>query len=264
MTRSVSYTYAVARYVDGLRRTLRGLHGVGGEPVHLVEPTHGAGPVAVVSPVPEQDFEESALRRHLEDLEWLEDLARAHHGVIEAIAARTTVLPLRLATVYLDDIRVRAVLDERQSVFDEQLSHLADHLEWGVKLYVDQPTTPAGPPPNPEPGSGRAYLRQRRAQRDSRQDAYQAAERAARRIETAARAYAVERVRHRPQEGQLAVGPGVNVSNDAYLVPLDHAEPFRTDVLHSIDGLAGVRVEVTGPWAPYSFAALQQAQEAAP
>ncbi|MGW6360670.1 GvpL/GvpF family gas vesicle protein [Streptomyces sp. NPDC055092] len=47
----------------------------------------------VVSHVRAQDFQEDALKQHLEDLEWLKAVARAHHGVIEALAAHTTVLP---------------------------------------------------------------------------------------------------------------------------------------------------------------------------
>ncbi|MGK4585249.1 GvpL/GvpF family gas vesicle protein [Kitasatospora sp. HPMI-4] len=252
---SLTYTYAVAQNADALRQTVDGLVGVSGAPVHLVHTAHG-GVVAAVSQVPEEDFDEAALSRHLEDLEWLEALARAHHRVIEAIAACTTVLPLRLATVYLDDNRVRAVLDNRWDVFLGQLCRLAGHVEWGVKLYIDAP--PIAPTPSPDLSPGRAYLRQRRAEKDSRQDAFRAAERAAERIEAVARVYAVDRVRHRPQEGELAVGPGVNVCNDAYLVPLDRADSFRADILHSTESLAGVRVDVTGPWVPYSFAALQE------
>jgi len=59
---------------------------------------------------------------------------------------------------------------------------------------------------------------------------------------------------HRPQQGELASGAGENIANDAYLVPVARVGEFRA----ALDGLAddapGVRVEITGPWAPYSFA----------
>lgn len=42
--------------------------------------------------------------------------------------------------------------------------------------------------------------------------------------------------------------------NDAFLVPRGRGEAFRTEVARVGQGLAGIRVEVTGPWAPYSFA----------
>jgi hypothetical protein len=264
MTDAITYAYAVARDADGsLEETLAGLPGVADTPVHLVRAGQGDDVVIAVSPVPERDFQEAALRSHLEDLEWLESVARAHHRVIEALAARTTVLPLRLATVYLDDERVRLMLRARHEAFDRRLTELAAQVEWGVKIYVEAaPATenPADGPTDTGLSPGRAYLSRRRAQRHARDDAYRNAERAAEQVEAAARALAVDRVQHRPQQGELARRPGENVVNDAYLVPLDHAEGFRADVMRAAEGLPGVRVEVTGPWAPYSFATPAEAE----
>ncbi|WP_319020251.1 GvpL/GvpF family gas vesicle protein [Streptomyces peucetius] len=83
----------------------------------------------MASSVHSRDFDEAALRRHLEDLEWLEGVAWAHHAVIEALGAATTVLPLRLATVYLDDDRAREALDEGRAVFERLLARLEGHVE---------------------------------------------------------------------------------------------------------------------------------------
>ena len=259
----LAYTYAVARPTSGLHRVATALPGVAGARVHLVEPTDASEVVAVVSPVPAADFDEAALRHHLEELTWLEEIARAHHHVIEEIAAHTTVLPLRLATVYLDDDRVRAVLDARHDAFRERLSQLAGRLEWGVKLYVDTPAAPPTAPPQ-DLGPGRAYLHHRRAEQDLRQAGFRAAQTAAERIDAAARLHAVDRVRHRVQQGELAPGPGTNVTNDAYLVETEHADAFHAAVVRSTDDLLGVRVDITGPWAPYSFATPHQDEESAP
>ncbi|MCL7491759.1 MULTISPECIES: GvpL/GvpF family gas vesicle protein [Streptomyces] len=264
MTEAITYAYAVAQDAEGsLEEALSGLPGVADGPVHLVRAGHRGEVVVAVSPVPERDFEENALRAHLEDLDWLESVARAHHRVIEALAARTTVLPLRLATVYLDDERVRQMLDARQEAFAERLSDLAAHTEWGVKIYVEAPAAtdrPAEPPADADLSPGRAYLSHRKAQRHARDDAYREAEQVAQRVETAARSYAVDRVQHRVQQGELARGPGENVINDAYLVPLEYGESFRAEVLRTAEALPGVRVEVTGPWAPYSFATPPEAE----
>ncbi|WP_406379146.1 GvpL/GvpF family gas vesicle protein [Streptomyces sp. NBC_01618] len=264
MTEVITYAYAVARDADGvLEEELSGLPGVADAPVRLVHTGHCGDVVVAVSPVPAQDFQEAALRAHLEDLDWLESVARAHHRVIEALAARTTVLPLRLATVYLDDERVGQMLDARREAFAERLSDLAAQVEWGVKIYVEAPAateSPAEPSADPALSPGRAYLSHRRAQRHARDDAYRDAEQAARRVEDAARDVAVDRVQHRTQQGELARGPGENVVNDAYLVPLAHSEQFRADVMQAAEGLPGVRIEVTGPWAPYSFATPAEAE----
>jgi hypothetical protein len=261
----LSYAYAVVRSSGTAARSaqaaLAGVRGVAGAPVTLVR----SGPVAaVISAVPGEEFSEEALKARLEDLDWLESTARAHHLVIEALAARTTVLPLRLATVYLDESRVARMLSERQEVFAALLDRFDDHVEWGVKVYAEVPSSPASVPESSSASSassaassapGHAYLRLRRQHHQAREETWRAAQEAVRRTEERARGLAVERVRHRPQQGTLAGGPGENLANDAYLVPRRLADEFHDRMLHAADGLPGVRVEVTGPWAPYSFTA---------
>jgi hypothetical protein len=59
----------------------------------------------------------------------------------------------------------------------------------------------------------------------------------------------------------LSSAAGENVANLAFLVPAAQEDAFRAalDTLGSVR--PGVRVEVTGPWAPYSFATTAAAQE---
>lgn len=256
--RSLSYAYAVVRPTAALTEdALREVRGVASGAVRLVE---AAGVAAAVGSVPEEEFSEAALKRRLEDLAWLEQVARAHHGVVEFLAARTTVLPLRLATVYVDDARVVEVLRRGAGTFSHMLDRFAGHVEWGVKVYAelaegrsdqDDADTEALDP-------GRAYLRRRRRQREGEGAVRSAAVEAVRRIDAEAGEVAVELARHRPQQGQLAVGTGENVANDAYLVPVGRSDEFRDRVRRSTRDLPGVRVEITGPWAPYSFAVLTE------
>ncbi|GGT31558.1 hypothetical protein GCM10010271_39370 [Streptomyces kurssanovii] len=285
---AVTYVYAVARDSAALREAAAELAGVGGAAVRVVAGTDGHGDSSgpgrgsrsgsgsgqegpdepgqvafVASSVSARDFDEDALRRHLEDLEWLEAVARAHHGVIEMLAGATTVLPLRLATVYLDDDSAREALDAGHDGFVQLLARLEGHVEWGVKIYVDAPaeTTGAATADDaPAPGTagaglgpGRSYLRTRRAQRSSRERAHEAARTAADRIEAAGHAYATDRARHRVQQGELAGSNGENVVNDAYLLREDRSQAFRAEVARAAEDLPGVRVEITGPWVPYSF-----------
>ncbi|MFD0428183.1 GvpL/GvpF family gas vesicle protein [Streptomyces zhihengii] len=206
-----------------------------------------------VGEVPAADFREEALRRRLEELEWLETVARAHHAVVEALAAVTTVLPLRLATVYVDEAGARAALDEGRGRSPSGCRCWPGTGSGGegVRGPVGG-TLPGARGGRPLPG--RSYLRQRREQRSGREEVYRDARTAAGRVEEAALRYAAGRARHRVQQGTLAGAAGENVLNDAFLVADDRTEAFRTDVAGAAQGLTGVRVEVTGPWAPYSFA----------
>ncbi|MGW4204841.1 GvpL/GvpF family gas vesicle protein [Streptomyces sp. NPDC004726] len=261
----VVYAYAVALDAEGLRERTKALRGVHDAPVRLVRGGPGRRLAAAVSSVPASQFGQEELKAHLEDLAWLEETARAHHDVIEALYESTSVLPLRLGTVYLEDAGVTRVLDTEGGAFLKRLARLADHVEWGVKVYVEgrspqEPPEPVAEPPEESPG--RAYLQGRRTQQRSRDETWHNAMVVARRIEDVGRAYASGWARHRVQQGELARGPGQNVINDAYLVPLERAERFRAEASRAAEGLEGVRIEVTGPWAPYSFASPSETSAA--
>ncbi|MFF5389911.1 GvpL/GvpF family gas vesicle protein [Streptomyces sp. NPDC013012] len=228
------------------------------DPLPTTDPAPGPDPAPVafvVSRVASDEFDERTLKARFEDLEWLEGVARAHHEVVQTVARHDTVLPLRLATVYQNDERARGALAAQQHVFAERIGLLRDRSEFGVKLYL-------GPTGSSEPredaadaslGPGKAYLRSRRAQHSAQEVRYRHAQEAADRVEALAARFSTHRVRHPAQRGALA-GPEENVLNDAYLVPYDRGEEFRTALTAAVEGLDGVRVEVTGPWAPYSFA----------
>lgn len=265
---ALTYVYAVAPLTAALRDALEDLRGIHGSPVLFVTAPPGLGtgpggpqpPLAfATSHVPRRDFNESALKEHFEDLEWLEDVARAHHDVVQALSTRTTVLPLRMATVYQDDDRAGQALAEQYDVFADRLAQLTDHTEFGVKIYLTPTAAPAGTGRVNAADSGtattpgKAYLQRRRAQHDAQEAVYSQAQEAAEIIGAIASRYASQHVRHPCQRGALT-GPAENVLNDAYLVPDAYAEPFRAAIEEAVGAFYGIRVEVTGPWAPYSFA----------
>lgn len=276
---TLTYVYAVTRPTDRLQQALAGLRGIGRAPARLLSPTTGAttggapgtetgtGPAElafVASDVPAGDFNETALKDHFEDLHWLEDVARTHHDVVQAVAAHAPVLPLRMATVYQDDQRAGQALTDRRHTLARRLEELDAHTEYGVKISLHP--APAGsesPAPAPAPGSGsgsqanvgpgKAYLQARRAQHHAREAVHLQAQRAAEAIGAIAARYTTRHVRHAPQRGALT-GPQENVLNDAYLIRDDQADRFQAEIAEAARRFPDLRIEVTGPWAPYSFA----------
>ncbi|MEU9304887.1 GvpL/GvpF family gas vesicle protein [Streptomyces sp. NPDC048269] len=216
------------------------------------------GLTAVVEPVDAADFDEQPLRAHLEDLDWLAGVARAHHGVVARVGSRTTTVPLRLATICRGRDGVRRLLAQARAPLSEALERVTNAEEWGVKLYA-QPAA-AGPPPA-EPGaaasggapSGRDYLRRRISDRRAQDDRTGQAQRTAEALHERLAHKAAGTVLHPPQQQQLSKAPGQNVLNAAYLVPTADRRTFLDSVPTADDLPAGVRVEVTGPWVPYSF-----------
>ncbi|MEU6480075.1 GvpL/GvpF family gas vesicle protein [Streptomyces sp. NPDC047017] len=244
------YVYAVCRPLGAPLQAQ--LTGVAGAPAKLLN-HHGL--VAVVSEVPERDFSEEALRARLEDLDWLAATARAHQGVIDALTVVTTPLPLRLATVFRDDSGVRAMIESREEHFRAALDRLAGRVEWGVKVYLESgPEESGARQPAPKAASGRDYLRQRRQQTRAHEDQWQRAETFATRLHERLSAFAEDSRLHAPQNPTLSGAAGRNVLNAAYLVPRAHSEEFVELVDRTKDDAPGLRVELTGPWAAYSFA----------
>ncbi len=249
------YVYAVCRPLDA--PLAADLTGVGGVPPRQL--AH-EGLVALVGPVPERDFAEEPLRRHLEDLDWLSETARAHQRVIAALTSVTCPLPLRLGTVFRDDSGVRAMLTEGGDRFRRVLERIDGRVEWGVKVHLEsaepaQEGAARTPAPD-KPRSGRDYLRQRRNRQTAQEEGWQRAEAFARNLHEKLSRRADDARLHAPQNSSLSQAPGRNILNAAYLVPRAHSEEF----VELVDGTkddqgdsSDLRVELTGPWAAYSF-----------
>jgi len=210
------YVYAVCRPFGAPLQAQ--LAGVAGDPPRVL---HHHGLVAVVSHVPERDFAEEPLRGHLEDLEWLTTTVRAHQSVIDALTVVTTPLPLRPGTVFRDDSGVRVMIEEREDGFRHTLDRLQGRVEWGVKMYAETavPVT---------------------------EELWQRAEAFATGLHEKLSAYAEDARLHPPQNSMLL--------NAAYLVPRRDSEEFVEMVDRTKGDLPGIRVELAGPWAAYSFA----------
>ncbi|GII59469.1 gas vesicle protein [Planotetraspora thailandica] len=272
MTDSGVYMYAVARDDSDAGPDLRGVLDV---PVHKVS---RAGLAAYVSEVPLDQFGEEPLTRLLEDLDWVGEVARAHHRVVEAVAGAGPAAPVRLVTVYGGEDQVCDLLERRHDDFEEVLTRVGDRKEWGVKAYADPAALQrtAGGEPGTETGAvserpGTAYLQRRSAGLRDRDRLRKQAVAWAERLHAALCEVAVAGRRHRPQDPSLSGRDDWMVLNGAYLVDGGRERELAAVVaaFAKMSALAGgdvgggkeaapwLDVEVTGPWAPYSFTSLE-------
>lgn len=259
------WVYAVAQGGALATGAADPLVGVAGRPVRLVTANDLT---AVVSPVDLAEFGEEPLRRNMEHLPWLEAVARMHHDVVFAVARMTAVVPMRLATVYRTDHGLAQMLRQRREDFLAVLSHIAGRSEWGVKAYVtasgDAPAPPAdrssGAPA--APGSGAAYLRKRRAELTAAEEARRSAVASMERVHTELAGRAVAAALHRPQDPQLSGTTARMVMNATYLVDDSDQAGFAATVRRAASTNPAVRLELTGPWPPYSFAAPEPSAQA--
>jgi hypothetical protein len=246
------YVYAI---VDAPPRHLEVCPGVDGTAVTTVERGELA---AVVSLVDRDRFDAESLRANLEDLDWLERTARAHHQVIDTIARQTPVAPLRMATILWDERGVAELLEANRPEFTEVLERVRGREEWGVKAYA-MPVGPRDAPPGPAEsagGPGAAYLMRKRGQRDRARQAVQTGADLARRLHDVLTGHSVAARVYPPQDPRLSGRTEPMALNAAYLVAAADAESLRAAAAR-FDS-PDLRVELTGPWAPYSFAEVSQ------
>jgi len=243
-----------------------GLAGIAGCVVRLV--TEG-GLAALVSSVPHDEFAAEPLRRNLNDLPWLERVAREHEGVQEQVLADTTIVPLRLCTIFDDPEGVVAMLIREAAQFGHALERLEGREEWGVKLLVDGDrlmAASAGPTGDDAQGEGgAAYLARRRREREAREAARSLAAQIADDVQETLRGHALGVVRLPPQNRELAGYRGDMLLNGAYLLDRDAVEGLRGAVEELRGRYAGHGAELvlTGPWPPYNFVTSGEAAQPA-
>ena len=234
------YVYAVCRpFGSTLPAQLTGVAGVPPKPL-----THH-GLVAVVSAVPEEEFAEEPLRAHLEDPHWLSATTRAHKSVIDALTVVTSPLPLRLATVFRDDSGVRTMMEAQEGNLLRTLDRLDGRVEWGVEVYAESAEDSEAVSDAVSDAvsySVRAWVR---------------AEDFARRLHGTLARFAEDARIHTQQNAATSRASGRKVLNAAYLVPRSRSEEF-VELVDRAKGekRPGLRVELTGPWAAYSFSGL--------
>jgi hypothetical protein len=256
MAESGRYLYAVTRDVD--RSTVEHIEGIGEAPVSLLEE---GGLVAVVSTVDLDEFGEEGLREHLEDLAWLERVARSHDRVVHGVAQLGPTAPMRLATICLDDAGVSDRLREWHDGLHAALDRVVGRAEWSAKVYAPPQTAQGaeeGAGTADARGEGTAYLRRKRVQSQERLEAEQQGVEAARTIHEALGAASVASRVLAPQDPRLTGHEGTMTLNAAYLVPVDDQDAFLAETERLAAANSEVRLEVNGPWPPYSFATLEE------
>jgi len=253
------YLYAIARGLDPA--TVEGVRGLDGAPVETVD---HRGLIALVSTVDLAEYGEEGLRRNLEDLTWLEKVARGHDTVIHAVAGAAVTAPLRLATICLDDDGVRARLDEWHDALETALDRVQGRAEWAVKAYArtgpseQAPAEVADDQGTPGKGAGLAYLQRKKGQAHQQAQSQERAMQVAEQVHEALAARCVASRRLAPQDPRLTGHEGAMTLNGAYLVDEAEGDAFAAAVQELAETYPDAHLTLAGPWPPYSFASLDQ------
>lgn len=223
---------------------------------------------ALVSRVPRETFSEENLAEHLTDATWTAIRAMRHETVVEYVAKRISVVPLRFGTIYLEREGVEQMLSARTRELEEIIEHLRGREEWGVNVYCDRAVllssiTTVSPvlrdlveraqqaPP------GQSYLMQKKIDALRVDEARAAVNVIVEQIEEKLKEQSEDARRLRilkvetTEHGELK-------AKFAFLVNRKDFEGFReaAERLAQEHQSAGIRLELTGPWPVYNFVQL--------
>ena len=248
------YVYAVTRGLDPA--VLTGATGLDEAPLEVV--AH-RDLTAVVSSVDLEEYGEDGLRANLEDLAWLERVARGHDAVVQAAAAEAPTAPMRLAMICRDDAGVVERLAAWHDDLTDVLDRVEGRVEWSVKVYAARrPEAPAAESGAQAPASGAAYLQRKKAEAQARRTEETTAQLVAGEVHEQLMRAAVAGRRLAVQDPRLTGRADRMLHNGAYLVEAGRSTEFASLVDEIETANPDVVVEFHGPWPPYSFATLER------
>ncbi len=220
---------------------------------------------ALSSAVPLDAYGEEALAEHLSDATWTAVRAMRHETVVEYVAKRTSVVPLRFGTIYLERSSIERMLNDKGRELAQIIERLRGREEWGVNVYSDRATllasiTSVSPrlrelTRQAETASpGQSYLMQKKIESLRVDEARSALNEIVDRIEEMLSAQADDAKRLRILKVE-ATEHGELKGKFAFLVNRSGFEEFRAaaERLAEENLAAGVRLELTGPWPAYNF-----------
>jgi hypothetical protein len=228
---------------------------------------------ALASPVPLESYGEEALAEHLADATWTAVRAMRHETVVEYVAKRVSLAPLRFGPIYLERAGIERMLTEKGRELAQIIERLRGREEWGVNVYSDRAAllasiTSVSPRlremvQQAEAASpGQAYLLQKKIETLKVDEARVALNGIIDQIEKKLseqtddarrlRILKVEATEHGELKGKFA-----------FLVKRSEFEQFReaAERLAQEHLAAGVRLELTGPWPAYNFAVFDSLQK---
>ncbi|HEY3116527.1 MAG TPA: GvpL/GvpF family gas vesicle protein, partial [Chloroflexota bacterium] len=238
------------------------------DPAEDVFVLEAAGLSAALSRVPANQFAEGPLNAALADLGSLAPLAVRHEEVVRALyAEHSALIPMSFGAIYRSAEAITQLLSERADELRALLRALDGKVEWSVKVYID-PADAVAAARSMSPGlralgeeanaaaPGRAYLLRKRIEQLSADEADHVVDEAIAVIFDRLSALSAQtQVDELPQQPAVTLGTRQLVAQAAFLVDVGQQEAFQESLanLESAHAALGLSVELTGPWAPYSF-----------
>lgn len=185
------------------------------------------------------------LESNMENLEWLAMHGVRHQQVVGEIAHKETIVPARFGTLFSSQAALLKDVESRASALKRVFDRIADSDEWGVKVFADNQPSPAAA--STPARSGREYLQQKAARikkRPERNDSE---------VEQLAAALGKVATASAPAGKVSGAQPGL-LWQATFLVARSRRSQWDRVLRDFLERWQGQRrIEITGPWPPYSF-----------
>ncbi|HXW16451.1 MAG TPA: GvpL/GvpF family gas vesicle protein [Terriglobia bacterium] len=212
----------------------------GGHPVHAVL---SGDFVCWVSAVDGDEFSEE-INRNMENLEWLALHGVRHQQVVAEIAAKTAIVPARFGTVFSGGQALLKNVQGRKAALKKVFTRIAGADEWGVKVFDEKRTVSQVPP---DIRSGKEYLQAKAARLNRPPDRDDSG---LREFAAALKKIATESA----PTGKISGAQPDLLWQATFLVPRGRQKIWDQTLKRFVKQWSGSRrIEVNGPWPPYSF-----------
>jgi len=187
------------------------------------------------------------LQERMEDIDWLAAAGLRHQRVVGELARQAATLPARFGTIFLSVESLQKDIKVRRAELNRSFRLIAATDEWGVKIF----RAPRPAVPRVATVSGADYLRRKAEEFSARKEG------GSRELPARIKSFAAEL-----KKMARAVAPGGEVSRGqadlewqaAVLLPRKAKPRFDRAVRRFAQASnQAYRIEVTGPWPPYSF-----------
>lgn len=235
------YLYGISRAAR-LRPAKITSPGIDGD--HPVHPLPCGDFVCWISTVERDRFSEE-INRNLDNLEWLALHGVRHQEVVAEIALKTAIVPARFGTVFSGEQALLKNVQQRKSALTRVFKRISDADEWGVKIFAEPRPEPQIPP---DFRTGKEYLQAKaaRAKKPPHDDS------GLRELNATLMKIALDAA----PTGRISGAQPDLMWQATFLVPRSRRQVWDRALKQFVERWSGSRrIEINGPWPPYSFVA---------
>jgi hypothetical protein len=170
-----------------------------------------------------------------------------HQQVVGEVAAQMAIVPARFGTIFSGEPALLKDVQSRKAALARVFARVAGGDEWGVKVFADRPAAAVAVT---KARSGKEYLQQKAARLQKRPERNDRNDQELRELAGALEKIATDSA----PSGKVSGAQPSLLWQATFLVPRTRRKQWDQVLKKFVQRWEGQRrIEVNGPWPPYSF-----------